>query len=212
MRHKPWRVHRVGSWWPRTKISWYLGNSKHLEQQNKMFSFSWLSSARICPWLWCTSSPFPSGNSFILQVGLVLAFLRLFLGPGWREMCSCLAMQVCITHCALCLEGFAEVSVWHVLLPLPGLSSNWTISEMHSLLTAYTNTCTDSLLDAFFLRDTNITWFSLSHIHTHPYLPTTYHLSHCLCKFWSVTSMKCKLHGRVKTNCLDHSFFPVVLA
>ena len=170
MRHKPWRVHWVGSWWPRTKISWYLGNSKLLEQQNNMFLFSWLSSARICPWLWCTPSPFPSGNSLILQVSLCFIFLRLSLGPGWREMH--ISITGLCTYCAFCLEVFAELSVWHLPSLLPGLSSNWTASEMHSLITAYTNTCTDLSPWCIFFRDTNITWFSLSLTHTHPYLPT----------------------------------------
>lgn len=42
--------------------------------------------ARICPWLRCSLSPFPSGDSFILQVRLCFIFLKLCLGPGWREM------------------------------------------------------------------------------------------------------------------------------
>lgn len=198
MRHKPWRVHRVGSWWPRTKISWYLGNSKHLEQQNKMFPFSWLSSARICPWLWCTPSPFPSGNSFILQVSLCLSSWDCsWVLVGGK---STFPLQVCvlIVHSAWkFLQRYLSDMFPHffqVSVPI-GPSQRCILCSLPILTPALI-----SLLDAFFFKDTNITWFSLSHIHTHPYLPT-YLSSISL----SMQILVCNLHenvsfmGRVKT-------------
>lgn len=167
MRHKPWRVHRVGSWWPRTKISWYLGNSKHLEQ-NKIFPFSWLE--------FCLHLPF-GYDALHLHFHLAThSFFRLACASSSWD-CSVLVggkctfpLQVCvlIVHSAWkFLQRYLSDMFPHffqVSVPI-GPSQRCILCSLPILTPALI-----SLLDAFFFRDTNITWFSRTY--THPYLPT----------------------------------------
>ena len=160
-----------------------------------------------CPWLRCFPSPFPSGDSFILQVRSCFIFLKLFLGPGWREMHVSIAGFVYLlftlpgSFCrGICLACSLTSSRSQLQLDL--------LREAFSDHPVYTNTCTIPSPASFFLEPLilldSLSLFpslslSLSHTHTHThthisiFLPT-YQLSHCLS---SMQILVCHLHESI---------------
>lgn len=82
-----------------------------------------LFSARICPWLGCSPSHLLSGDLFILALSSCFIFLKLALGPGWKEMH--ISLQTSCTCCSLCLVAFTQVFVWRAP-SLPDLGSKGT--------------------------------------------------------------------------------------